>query len=487
MRRPRGTRAQTVPLEAQAFYQDFGLLTNPATRKPSPNLTPYQREIWNDKSKYRLVVKSQKVGITTSALLEDFQRSITSPAKGKDILIIAQSQRHANEHIRTLKYLIFNSEKYSRYLITSIGEFTPQFKEEKTKVHVAYILNDDNLAAPTRIIGLGANESGVWSWKNVAHIHMSDIAASTAKDDSGLFAAMFSRLANTNGTLLIESPPRGPKGQIYQIYTESKTAAANAQGETQESQFKVFEVPAREAVASGLISQQFLDGEKQRLGSLYRQYYEAAFISAIYAAFDILAIEQAEADGQKIGTQPLNQYAPRCLGIDPGFGSSEFALTVLEIVPYLGNKTRVLYAQSFERATYEQMKSIAYQLTKQHDIDTVYVDAANPEFIKSLKTLLDEPIKYEDTVRAAQSKGYRLEDLMKVVPVNFRQEDKALLQHSKALIEAGEIAIHPDFTDLLNDLRIAQEINGGLDKRQGNRLDLVDSFRLACKFLRPVG
>src|SRR5215471_12555927 len=480
---------KTIPLEAQAFYKDFGFLTHPATRRPAPYLTPYQREIWNDQSKYRLVIKSQKVGITTSALLEDFQRSITV-AKGKDILVIAQSQRHANEHIRTLKYMVVNSEKYARYLITSIGEFG-QFKEEKSKVHVAYIVNDDAVNQPTRVIGLGAAEGGVWSWKNVAHIHISDIAAASIKDDSGLFAAAFSRLANTSGTMLIESPPRGPRGQLYDIYTKSKfsSQAGEEEGGTPEGQFKVWEIPAREAVASGLISQQFLDAEKSRLGSLYRQYYEAAFISAIYAAFDVFALEQAEADGLKIGVTPLNQYAPRSMGIDPGFGSSEFALTIIESVPHLGNKNRVLYAQSFERATYEQMKSAAYQLIKRHDIDTVYVDAANPEFIRSLKIMLeDEPTtKYEDVVRAANSKGHRLEDIMKVVPVNFRQEDKALLQHAKALIEAGEIAIHPDFNDLLNDLRIAQEINGGLDKRQGNRLDLVDSFRLACKFLRPIG
>jgi len=385
-----------------------------------------------------------------------------------------------------LKYMVVNSEKYARYLITSISEFG-QFSEEKSKVHVAYIVNDDAVNQPTRVIGLGSSESGVWSWKNVAHIHISDIAASSIKDDSGLFAAAFSRLANTAGTMLIESPPRGPRGQLYDIYTKSKLS--QAQGETPEGQFKVWEIPAREAVASGLISQQFLDAEKLRLGSLYRQYYEAAFIAAIYAAFDVLAIEQAESDGLKIGTAPLNQYAPRAMGIDPGFGSSEFALTIIESVPHLGNKNRVLYAQSFERATYEQMKSAAYELIKRHDIDTVYVDAANPEFIRSLKIMLeDEPtVKYEDVVRAANSQGHRLEDIMKVVPVNFRQEDKALLQHAKALIEAGEIAIHPDFNDLLNDLRIAQEVNGGLDKRQGNRLDLVDSFRLACRFLRPIG
>ena len=38
---------------------------------------------------------------------------------------------------------------------------------------------------------------------------MSDVAVQLAKDDSGFFGAVFSRLANTNGSMLIETPPRG--------------------------------------------------------------------------------------------------------------------------------------------------------------------------------------------------------------------------------------------------------------------------------------
>jgi hypothetical protein len=75
---------------------------------------------------------------------------------------------------------------------------------------------------------------------------------------------------------------------------------------------------------------------------------------------------------------------------------------------------------------------------------------------------------------------------MRVVPINFRQKDKEMLQHAKALIESGQIAINPEYSDLLNDLRIAQEISGGLDKTRGSALDLVDSFRLALRFFVPT-
>ena len=205
----------SIPLDPQEFYQDFGYLLHPKTGEPVSNLTNYQYQIWNDKyhSKYRLVLKSQKVGITTSTLLEDFQDSITR-FRGHDILIIAQSQNHANEHLRTLKNLILNSEKYRQFLITNPSELL--LKEEKSKASVAYLKNPDNPLKPSRIIALGASEGGVWSWKNVSKIHMSDIAATNLVDDSGLFAAAFSRLANTDGSLIIETPPRGARGRVYE-------------------------------------------------------------------------------------------------------------------------------------------------------------------------------------------------------------------------------------------------------------------------------
>jgi hypothetical protein len=205
-----------IPLDPQDFYNDFGLLLHPKTGEYVTELTDYQYKIWKNENnaKYRVVIKSQKVGISTSALLEDFQKSITT-CKGKDILIIAQTQSHANEHLRTLKNLILNSEKYRQFLITNPSELL--LREEKTKVGVAYIKNPDNSLQPSRIIALGSSEGSIWSWKNVGHIHFSDITASKLVDDSSLFAAAFSRLANTDGTMLIETPPRRPVGKVYEI------------------------------------------------------------------------------------------------------------------------------------------------------------------------------------------------------------------------------------------------------------------------------
>lgn len=269
---------ENIPLDPQEFYEDFGFLRHPRTGEPVKTLTPYQYEVWKagQRYRYRLVVKSQKSGMTTSSLLEDIQRALTS-CKGREILVIAQKFEHAVEHLRTLKYMMVGSTKYAKYLMRD-SEFL--FKEEKTKVRTVYIRNPDNPKLPTRIIALGSNESAIWSWKNVAHIHMSDVAATNQKDDAGLFGAALTRLANTNGTMLIESPPRGERGTVYKIYRQSKLKVEDPDAPAELGKFKPFEISAREAVAAGLITQEFLDAERQRLGPLYGQYYECEFLSS---------------------------------------------------------------------------------------------------------------------------------------------------------------------------------------------------------------
>jgi len=243
------------------------------------HLTAYQYAVWKDgqRHKYREVIKSQKVGITTSSLIEDFQKSITT-CKGKEILIIAQETDHAKDHLYTLRKMITNSAKYSKFLISKPTELL--LKDEVTKVMQLFIHNPDNPLKPTRIIGLGGSNPGsIWSWKEVAHIHMSDIAASSRIDDAEVFGAAFSRLANTNGTMLIESPPRRPSGMIYKIYEMSKLKKNIDKG-SEMGQFKIHEIPATMAVDAGLMNQEFLDAERERLGPLYPMYYECDFYNS---------------------------------------------------------------------------------------------------------------------------------------------------------------------------------------------------------------
>jgi hypothetical protein len=74
---------------------------------------------------------------------------------------------------------------------------------------------------------------------------------------------------------------------------------------------------------------------------------------------------------------------------------------------------------------------------------------------------------------------------MKIVPVNFNKEHKAMLGHCKMILErdGGRIAIHPDkFDKLITSLRTAVDIDGSLDNESTSYNDIFDAFRLALEF-----
>lgn len=274
---------KNMPRDPNQFYQDLGLLQHPDTGKPVPRLTAYQTKVWKDGFyyKYRLTIKSQKVGISTSSLMEDFQIALTR-ARGKEILLIAQSLNHAKEHLYTLRKIIISSPKYSKFLISEPTELL--LKDEVTKVMMLYIQNPDNLNRPTRIIGLGPKEGGVWSWKEVEHIHMSDITAASIKDDTGLFGAAFSRLANTNGSMHIETPPRGQLKSVWSIYQASELK--NADEAHEQAKFKINKIPVTMAIQAGLITEEFIEAERIRLGPQFAEKYECEFLNPSNTWYD---------------------------------------------------------------------------------------------------------------------------------------------------------------------------------------------------------
>lgn len=288
--RKRQQTVAVIPRDPQAFYRDFGGLPHPYLKdkkqRPiiSTSLTPYQYKAWRYR-KNLLVVKSNKIGLTTSFSLEDFQSRLLPEEAGLDVLLVAQNEKMAKEHILDLKRMIRNSTKYRKYLVEKPAHGS--MLEEKSKAFVAYIANPYNPARPSRIIGIGSSEGSAYSWKNINRIHMSDVSLLNKKDQKEFFGALYSRLANTKGVVKIETVPNGQQGEVWNIYIKSKLAAmknlyeelTNDSGENA-SKFKVMEIPAQEAVAAGLITQEFLDMERKELGDLvYQQLYECAFIA----------------------------------------------------------------------------------------------------------------------------------------------------------------------------------------------------------------
>jgi hypothetical protein len=174
------------------------------------------------------------------------------------------------------------------------------------------------------------------------------------------------------------------------------------------------------------------------------------------------------------------------MGIDPAWGSSAFGIVVTQ---WLDGIVQIMHAEEYHRPDYNEMLSIVYGLISKYQLDKIYIDGAtNPSFIKSLKLQIDEDADYEKVIARyrAERWGDSWSKDMKIVPVNFNKEHKAMLGHCKMILEQepAKIAINPIFNKLITALRTAMDNDGILDKEATSYNDIFDAFRLALKFYR---
>jgi hypothetical protein len=119
----------------------------------------------------------------------------------------------------------------------------------------------------------------------------------------------------------------------------------------------------------------------------------------------------------------------------------------------------------------------------------VFVDGANPEFIRALKDRLGEDIDYDGLfthLKTSYGKNYGLPSLIEntcIISINFRNEHKQILLHAKRILEIGNdggLILHPSFTKLIVALRTAVvKGDGSLDKEATSHCDCFDAFRLS--------
>jgi hypothetical protein len=124
-------------------------------------------------------------------------------------------------------------------------------------------------------------------------------------------------------------------------------------------------------------------------------------------------------------------------------------------------------------------------MMSKYDVDKVYIDGANPSFIKSLKIQIGEDADYDKVIARYKTEGLGRDDGTKDMRVNFNKEHKAMLGHCKMIFESedGRIAINSDkFDKLITALRTAVDVDGTLDKESTSYNDIFDAFRLALKF-----
>jgi hypothetical protein len=227
--------------------------------------------------------------------------------------------------------------------------------------------------------------------------------------------------------------------------------------------------------------------EKAKQSPSFEREYNLKYLGKIGNVFHTKDIEAAIEKGRKYNPDNFNPYyffTSRSMGIDPAYGSSAFGIVVTEWVDGI---VQIMHAEEYHRPDYNEMLSLVYDLMTKYNVDKVYIDGANPSFIKSLKLQIGEEADYDKVIARYRSEGLGDDPTkdMKIVPVNFNKEHKAILGHCKMILEkdGGRIAINPDkFDKLITSLRTAVDNDGTLDKEATSYNDIFDAFRLALKF-----
>ena len=226
--------------------------------------------------------------------------------------------------------------------------------------------------------------------------------------------------------------------------------------------------------------------EKAKKSPSFEREYDLKYLGRIGNVFHTKDIDAAIEKGQNIVA--ANKMCPTSMGIDPGWASSPFGIVITQ---FTDDQIHILYAEEFERPDYNEMLSKIWSLMTEFELSKrngkIYVDGANPSFIKSLKIQLGEDPNYDNVIAYYKSQKWDWTRNMFVIPVNFSTEHKAMVGHAKLMFEQGNISINSKHDKLVTSLRTAIENEGILDKEMTSYDDVLDAFRLALKFYSYEG
>lgn len=468
------SEGNVVYREPHLFYTSFGQFIHPFTKKHVKRLTEYQYDFWRSilDNKYNIAIKSNKIGLSTMCLVALFQNCMLRDSAGHEKLLIAQTQQMAKEHLYTLRQLLLNSDTFKSSLIMRPSKYL--LKDEVSKVTQMFLHNPYDPGKPTRIIAMGATAASSVSWKNVDFIYISDITKA-AIDYTEVIDGAFTRLAMSRGRMVIETIPRGPRGKVYEIWQNALA---------RKNDFKWFKFPIEMAIDAGLVSQEFIDQERMRLGVFFPEYYGAEFISVGGNVFRPEHIQRAIELSKALPGYDMSYEKdyPKSMGVDPAFGSeSMFAICVTQL---RNGIIEVIHAEEFQGFDHEQMCKMIINMMHRLNITKVYVDMQMQSVSDKLKQMQSDEVNPDEGKKSIPLNDIRFKPY-KINPISFGRYGMQMIQHAQRIFSEGIIAIDElRFNPLLAQLKSATLINPSgdspsLDKQTYGTMDLFDAFRLS--------
>ncbi|MDQ3968164.1 MAG: hypothetical protein M3275_07195 [Thermoproteota archaeon] len=182
--------------------------------------------------------------------------------------------------------------------------------------------------------------------------------------------------------------------------------------------------------------------------------------------------------------------ADTVLGVDPGAAGSAFAICGLQI---WADHVHIFAAEQYHRPDEDEMVERVLELWHGTNHSArIFVDAANQAWIRKMKSALkpygeqvdiEWQLQYLRKHNLAGKNDINIPSYMICCPVPFNVHGPRLLQTAATYIQRHWVAIHPDFTELIEALQAARTKENAttdwtLDKSSSHSMDLTDAYRL---------
>ena len=133
--------------------------------------------------------------------------------------------------------------------------------------------------------------------------------------------------------------------------------------------------------------------EKAKISPSFEREYNLKYLGGIGNVFHTIDSDLALEEGKLYDPNTSNAYASRCMGIDPAYGSSAFGIVITQFVD---GEVQILHAEEYKRPDFNEMLEKVWDLLVQYNVQKIYIDGANPSFIKGLKLQWGERSDYEN-------------------------------------------------------------------------------------------
>ncbi|HEX7178427.1 MAG TPA: hypothetical protein VF220_01795 [Nitrososphaeraceae archaeon] len=215
--------------------------------------------------------------------------------------------------------------------------------------------------------------------------------------------------------------------------------------------------------------------EKKKLEPEFEREYNLKYLGKIGNVFNPLQIDQSIKLGNELNNIPISNYNLHSVGVDFGFSSSKTAIVMTEHLKTDEGEDKIIvrFAEEYDKANPQSIVDICHKLYRDYWNTLFYVDGANRGAVNLMKVAFDESLNWD-------TKDVNPE-IMKIIPVNFTTEHKAMLSHLHIMINKNYLAIPKKYDKLITSLRTAYAREYSLDKEETSYSDSLDALRLSLK------